>query len=1624
MKHAEGPICFVALIGLVLLASPSPASAQAYFYGFGTNPWSVPIPVTGGYVDAANGNLHIEIPVASIAERGHVPYMAKLVYDSHFWQQVTSNGSTSWQPTNVPGLPTTWGGWRLMTSAGTGGGVTYTMSSNTCYYYQGPIKLGQFYIQYSNFNWTAPDGHTIPFGGSTISTSGNHCESSSPNYSGISRDASGYHISVTNYTTAVVYAPDGTQVYPNVKDTNGNYYSAPNSNGDVTDTRGQTPITTVVNGSTITYEVQSSEGSYNIVVTTEPLAVNTLFGVSNVTEYSGNITVIESIELPDNTTYQFGYDHGSTGTHFGTLTSMTLPTTGTIDYSHSLYTDAYSNPYLYLESYTLVGSGTWSFAPQVLTTCGTTCSQQVTVTRPSADQERYTFTMYSGSMWETLSASYNGAVSSANLLQSTAITYNTSNPPYIQPVTYQTTAPVPGGTLTNQVTLTYDTNNFGNVLNRNEWNFYPTLPSSPDRTYSYTYLSNSDNNMVNKRSETKLTSGSSTLSDTVVTYDSYGSNGLTTVSNVVGHDDTNFGSSYTARGNPTSISYSSLASAAFTYDTTGQVLTSQDSNSNTTTLSYADCYLNDALPPTNYTPSALTNAFPTKVTLPITGSINLCYYWGSGKLATVKDQNGAITASHFLDSLARHTHVIRPLGWTEWNYSSNETEVDAYTGITATSPTMNCSSSGSCRHDATYLDSFGRFSDSQLVNDPDGSTTISSIVYDSSGRIKTSANPYRTTSDPTYGVETPSYDGLNRVTQVKHADNDAAKVYYGAAVSNVTGANTTQLCSYSYSGYGYPTVSVDEAGNMRETWTDGFGRTIEVDEPVSTGNLTSNTCYSYTEADYLASVSHTVGSQQQLRSYGHDSLGRVYQIGTPESLGTNYYYTKSGGGRCSGNPANVCWKKDGRSITTTYTYDALNRLTGISYSDGVTPAVTYCYDNVNNFCASFSGANGLGRRTAMKDGSGNTAWSYDADGRIVTEQRTIAGITKTISYAYNGDGSISSVTYPSGRKVSYVVGNVERALSATDAAGTQYAVTASYAAAGALSAVMYGKITGGFNGFSASQNFDKRWDLTSIQATSSAGTALNVSYCFYPLVSGACPATGPNNNGNVGVMTNNKDTGRTETFSYDYLSRIASATTQATSGADCWGQSFVADALANLTTVNSTQTGCSIWMLSVSANVTTNQLSFTPAPSYDNAGNMTGDGTYTYTFDAENRITATTASSISYSYDGNGMRVEKSGQTLYWRATTGDVLAETDTSGNTKNEYVYFAGRRIAWWDSLGNSYYVYADALGTTRTIAESNGTVCYDADFTPYGQEIQHTNTCPSTYNYKFTGYERDSETGLDYAFARYYSSRFGRFMSPDPVAGGRSNPQSLNRYAYVVNNPTNWTDPLGLHCPNYEVCPIDWIDPSYSGEFGGVGWIGMPYWVVYASPSCDWENGDNPSCDFGAESGLSMFNSGGGGGGSTDPCANIAGKGGVVPFPTPYGTGRFEFDSSSFLIGFALPLTGSSGQNVQGFQIAPYTLGGARLNSPGNVSIGFNNPIQTPGLIGSYIQSATFSGGQFTSVIGAVAVAGVPLGSTSTPSPTVQNNLNQNSSAIETGNSLLQLLEWTSKNINCETLAGGKQ
>src|SRR5208283_976714 len=138
---------------------------------------------------------------------------------------------------------------------------------------------------------------------------------------------------------------------------------------------------------------------------------------------------------------------------------------------------------------------------------------------------------------------------------------------------------------------------------------------------------------------------------------------------------------------------------------------------------------------------------------------------------------------------------------------------------------------------------------------------------------------------------------------------------------------------------------------------------------------------------------------------------------------------------------------------------------------------------------------------------------------------------------------------------------------------------------------------------------------------------------------------------------------------------------------------------------------------------------------------------------------------------------------------------------NTTNEYIFFGGQRIATIPAGSTPLYYAEDFLGSSRVIAQSNGVVCYDADFTPFGGERPYTNTCPQ--NYKFEGKERDTETGNDDFGARYYSNRLGRWLSSDwsavpvPVPyANLTNPQTLNLYSMVADDPESFAD-LDGHC-----------------------------------------------------------------------------------------------------------------------------------------------------------------------------------------------------------------------------------
>src|SRR5271165_4321478 len=143
------------------------------------------------------------------------------------------------------------------------------------------------------------------------------------------------------------------------------------------------------------------------------------------------------------------------------------------------------------------------------------------------------------------------------------------------------------------------------------------------------------------------------------------------------------------------------------------------------------------------------------------------------------------------------------------------------------------------------------------------------------------------------------------------------------------------------------------------------------------------------------------------------------------------------------------------------------------------------------------------------------------------------------------------------------------------------------------------------------------------------------------------------------------------------------------------------------------------------APVTMDGNNHTSGLTMDASGNTLADGFNTYVWDGESQLKS--AGGANYLYDGDGRRVAKVGSKLYWYGSGGEILSETDASGNTLNEYIYFGGKRVALVPATGSALYYAEDMLGSSRVMVQNNGTLCYDADFTPYGAEKPYTSTCP---------------------------------------------------------------------------------------------------------------------------------------------------------------------------------------------------------------------------------------------------------------------------------------------------------
>lgn len=162
---------------------------------------------------------------------------------------------------------------------------------------------------------------------------------------------------------------------------------------------------------------------------------------------------------------------------------------------------------------------------------------------------------------------------------------------------------------------------------------------------------------------------------------------------------------------------------------------------------------------------------------------------------------------------------------------------------------------------------------------------------------------------------------------------------------------------------------------------------------------------------------------------------------------------------------------------------------------------------------------------------------------------------------------------------------------------------------------------------------------------------------------------------------------------------------------------------------------------------------------------------------------------------------------------------------------VQFAGLLVWHEDSSGTGNFLFHDHLGSIRVTGSASGTLADDNDYQSFGTLFNNYGASPSDNHYLFTGYESDSDTTTDHATFRNLGLTYGRFNRPDPYDGSYdlTNPQSLNRYSYALNNPLSLIDPTGLE----KAC--------YWGAAEDEGWDDAPEDGGATKDECDSQGGE---------------------------------------------------------------------------------------------------------------------------------------------------------------------------------------
>jgi RHS repeat-associated protein len=1453
VSYSRAVSCFTLYI--FLLAAASLSFAQD------TNSSNIGLPPNGVFsgsdvetVQVNNGNLHIEIPLYSVPGRG-LNTSVKYVYDSRGW--IAKMDHIHHAPT-TPG-PHNNLQWAVVAPLSRAGVKPSDVFAPTVYgvyagYATCPTGLDVYYT-YINVTVYEPNG-TSHYMGQAIPSQKCYPSGLTPN--AYAQDGSGFQV-IYNWANfsgcglslqgcpinAQVISPDGTQLFPVIsggivtqyvlRDRNGNQITRAWTSGagmadNLTDTLGRTlNVNPVLNTSTGNYELtyyDTSGTAQKIIITNSPVTINALITPANCDAFDPPCTTsayVTTWQMPtqilflnSGVTYSITYNQNG----FGTPSSITLPTGAVISYTYRPDPDTGENTLVASRTVTSGGqTAIWNYTAS-------------TVTDPLGNETVNTFTGggASGLPAQLVEAdTYFGTHTSGTLLKKVQTDYFSE---FNSLPIHETTTWPQQGNLQSHVEMDYDVftcgggcslYSYGAITEKREYNFGVGNYGALARRTHYDYAHISGNtgynanysslNLLRLNTKKVVYDGSNNiLAQSTTTYDG---TAVTGTSGVPGHDNTNYTSAFNYRGNPTQSSvWRNLPSVLWlptnnTYNDLGHVLSTQDPGLHTTTFSYVDSWASGAA-----TCGLGTNtlAYLTQTTAPDTVNsqattvhhrTQTSYFPCTGQKQSARDENDILAARtgtqySYNDSLLRLTSALRKDSGAAITSETDYSYVDTANAVSVTTTTRQTPTTSIVS--TSYHDGLGRVKQTKLIDSNDGDTMVDT-TYDLLSRVATVSNPYRgSPCTPITTCETQyQYDALGR--KVLEIPPD------GTPTSNNV---VTAYSSQTTAPLGLTVTVTDQASKRHMSVSDALGRLADLWEPSAISNsLVNETLYTYDLLNNLLRVDQKGGTTNpslwRTRTFTYDSLSRLLTARNPESGLITWTYD---------NDSNVLTKVDARN-TITYNYDQLHRVATVGtthakvYSNG-DHAVDYFFDQT-----SYNGlaiTEGVHHQTGMADATGSSASTFDSEGRPVSENQTISitgvtttAVTKALSYAYNMDSSLQSITYPGPHTVNYLYNNAGHALSAIDSSiPNKYVTSATYAPHGDVASYING-FSSSFAGIQTTNAWNNRFQPQSFVAATLGTGAHNVMSLAFNFNQGTAGA--PIDNGMLVKITNNVNTGRSTNYSYDQLNRIIAGWHDATD----WGTQYTLDIWGNLSQkapCNNT-VGCPTHTTGESLSVGINGNNQFVGYSYDASGNLQSDQqlpNHTFVYDAENRPSSesTSSATVSYYYNGEGERVAKSSGKLYWFGTNSSPLLETDATGATTAQYIFFNGKRVAMRKPDNSAHYYFADQIGSANIVTNATGTVEQDIEYHPYGEQQVYTDT--SGQEYRFTGHEHDPETNNDYFGARYYSSTFGRFLTADwsatPVPipyAVIGNPQTLNLYAYVENNPITGTDPDG-HAGNY--------------------------------------------------------------------------------------------------------------------------------------------------------------------------------------------------------------------------------